>query len=97
MVLSYAGDGGVTVTYTVGPPNAVPVTSVPTSPVPSAPVPKAVATPPAVTHSPLPLTGAPVALELGGSLGLLVAGVLAVAAARRRRRAVEPAAHRAAF
>jgi hypothetical protein len=77
MVLSYAGDGGVTVTYTVGSPNAVPVTSVPT----------AVADPPPVTHSPLPYTGAPVALELVGSIGLLVVGVLAVAAARRRRRA----------
>ncbi len=63
---------GVVVTYTVQGPAAAP-------PAPSRPT-------PAVTHQPLPLTGAPLTLELIGSFGLLAAGVLTAWSAHRRTR-----------
>lgn len=64
---------GVVITYTVhraAPPTTVPVAK---------PVPK-----PVVTHHPLPITGAPVALEMTASFGLLLAGALAAICARRK-------------
>ena len=67
-------DGTVVVTYTVH--GALP----PTTTIPTArpgPV-------PAVTHQPLPLTGAPLTLEMIGSFGLLLAGFIAAVSARRR-------------
>lgn len=70
---------GVLVTYTVEGPAAAPPTTAP--PTQSQP-------PPAVTHQPLPLTGAPLTLELVGSFGLLVAGALAAWSAHRRARPV---------
>lgn len=76
MAGQYARDGGVTITYTVRPHQAVPTTTVPVA------VPQPA---PAVTHAPLPLTGAPVALELIGSFGLLLAGALTAWSAHRRR------------
>ena len=71
-------DGGVVVTYTVH------GASLPTTTIPVArPVPQ-----PVVTHHSLPITGAPVALELAASFGLLLAGAIAAWAARRRMPAV---------
>lgn len=71
-------DSTVVVTYTVKAADPVPTTTVPAA-VPA----------PAVTHPPLPLTGAPVAVELIGSFGLLLAGALTAWSAHRAvRRAV---------
>lgn len=67
------GGDGVVVTYTVRGPVADPPPSL------SHPT-------PAVTHQPLPLTGAPLGLELIGSFGLLVAGALTAWSAHRRVR-----------
>ncbi len=67
MALPIPRDGSVSVTYTVQPHSAVPTTTVPVAvPGPA----------PAVTHQPLPLTGAPVTVELVGSFGLLLAGAV---------------------
>lgn len=68
---------GVLVTYTVQGPTAAPPTTAPPAPIQPTP---------AVTHQPLPLTGAPLTLELVGSFGLLVAGALAAWSAHRRAR-----------
>lgn len=76
MATSGSGQGTVTITYTVGPRQANPTTT--TVPVASPPP------QPAVNHQPLPFTGAPVTLELTGSVALLVAGALAALAARRK-------------
>jgi hypothetical protein len=64
--------GGATVLYTVGSPQTPTTTIALAHPGPA----------PAVTHQPLPLTGAPVVLELVGSLGLLLAGTIAALIAR---------------
>jgi hypothetical protein len=69
--------GGAVVLYTVASPTT---TTIPLAhPAPT----------PAVTHQPLPLTGAPVMVELVGSFALLFAGGIAALMARygRRRRA----------
>jgi hypothetical protein len=56
-----------------------------TVPVPTTTIPIAPPAPsPAVTHQPLPLTGAPITVELIGSFGLLVAGALTALSARVR-------------
>jgi hypothetical protein len=78
------GDSGVVVTYTVhgasAPPPTTTTTTTTTTTVPVAkPVPQ-----PVVTHHPLPLTGAPVAVEMAVSFGLLLAGAIAAISARRR-------------
>ena len=65
-----ADSGGAAVLYTV--------------PAPTTTIPIAPPAPPAVTHQPLPLTGAPVTIELIGSFGLLVAGALTALSARLR-------------
>ena len=70
------GDSGVVVTYTV---HGDPVPTTTTIPV-AKPVPQ-----PAVTHHPLPITGAPVVLEVTASFGLLLAGAVAAFLARRPR------------
>lgn len=70
---SSPGGDGVVVRYTV----RGPVSDSPPSSSHPAPV---------VTHQPLPLTGAPVGLELIGSFGLLVAGALTAWSAHRRAR-----------
>jgi hypothetical protein len=85
-------DGGVVVTYTVhgapAPTTTIPTpTTTPTTTVPVAkPVPQ-----PVVSHDPLPLTGAPVVLEITASFGLLVAGALAALLAHRRAPAIQTA------
>ena len=80
---SVLGDGGVVVTYTVrgaATPTTTTTLTPPTTTVPLAnPVPQ-----PVVAHHPLPLTGAPVVLEMTASFGLLLAGALAAFMARRR-------------
>ena len=73
MPSSMAGDNGVVVTYTVLR-AGTPTTSVPAA----KPVPQ-----PVVSHGPLPITGAPVAIEMMASFGLLLAGAIAAIAARR--------------
>ena len=76
MPSSLPGDGGVVVTYTVH------AAGTPTTTVPVAkPVPQ-----PVVTHHPLPITGAPVALEMTASFGLLLAGAIVAIATRVRYR-----------
>lgn len=73
---SVLGAGGVVVTYTVhGAATPSTTTTIP----PAKPAPQ-----PTVTHHPLPLTGAPVAIEMTASFGLLLAGALAAFMARRR-------------
>lgn len=76
MAMSFVHDGGVTVTYTVHPHDAVPTTIPVAQPGPA----------PAVTHQPLPLTGAPLTAELIGSFGLLLAGAIAAWTAHRAGR-----------
>lgn len=74
-------DGGVVVTYTVAPHRSAP-------PAVTTTVPLAVpAPPPAVTHQALPLTGAPLTLELLGAFGLLVVGAATARWSHRRPRA----------
>ena len=76
------GDGGVVVTYTVhgAATPTITTTTTTTTTIPLArPAPQ-----PNVTHHPLPLTGAPVAIEMTASFGLLLAGALAAFMARRR-------------
>ena len=72
---SVIGDGGVVVTYTVHGPGTPTTTTIPLAP----PAPH-----PVITHDPLPLTGAPVVVEMTASFGLLLAGALAAFMARRR-------------
>lgn len=72
---SVTGDGGVVVTYTVHSAGTPTTTTIPLA----EPAPQ-----PAVTHHPLPLTGAPVAIEMAASFGLLLAGAVAAFMARRR-------------
>lgn len=69
--LAAADSGGAVVVYTV----PAPTTTIPIAP--PAPL-------PAVTHQPLPLTGAPITVELIGSFGLLLAGALTALSARVR-------------
>lgn len=75
--MTLPSDSAVTVTYTVQPQAVVPTTTVPAG-VPDPP--------PAVVHQPLPLTGAPVAIEMVGSFGLLLAGALTAWSAHRAGR-----------
>ncbi|HMC39194.1 MAG TPA: hypothetical protein VKI19_05995 [Acidimicrobiales bacterium] len=76
MAGAFTRDGGVVVIYTVQGSPGPTTTTIPAAQPPT----------PAVTHQPLPLTGAPVTLELIGSFGLLAAGALTAIAARRRGR-----------
>ena len=85
---STSSPGPVTVIVRIG--SGTPVTT--TGSPPAAGTPAAPGVPPATpavavpaAHRPLPLTGAPVIMELSASLGLLVAGALSAWAASRRR------------
>lgn len=71
---SFAHDS-VTITYTVKGRDPSPTTVPVARPAPM----------PAVTHQPLPYTGAPVTLELIGSFALLLVGALAALSAHRGR------------
>ena len=84
-VILRVGAGGPVPTSVPNPapvPFPAPAPGTPGGPVP--PATPAVAVP--VGHRSLPLTGAPVMMELTASLGLLVAGALAAWSATRRRR-----------
>ena len=84
------GDSGVVVTYTVHrasapPPTTTTSTTTTTTTTTTTAVPVAKPVPqPVVTHHALPITGAPVALEMTVSFGLLLAGAIAAVTARRR-------------
>lgn len=89
VILRVGSSGPVPTTLpapTPGPsPAPAPVPGTPSTPgLPVTPATPAVAVP--VAHRSLPLTGAPVMMELSASLGLLVAGALAAWSATRRQR-----------